>query len=357
MDVAEKRKMDHKKRVRLGYLMAIFCAVFWGIWYIPGNLAWALDPFVAMFDDIVGGGSSDSSAMLVVAVLITGLNALTVVLALTLWNLCLGKFKEMKRTIIELKGCTKYYFFGAICGGPIAILGSFIATGFIGASFAAVAALAYPVIGTLISSSWLGQKISRRALAGIFIIIIGSITIYVIPMYNEITSGSIEWWGYIGGLMALCGWGIEGAVAAKGLDVSEPDVGIQIRFMLEAVIWWVIAIPVLFLVGFPMYEYAAQIFEPVIFLVLIMMGITFGFCYVAWYKSFPLIGVGRGQGIGSLYGIMAVVLIFLFVGDAPEWTILLGGVLCVAGTLIMFTEDAEDLTCLRGDEDDAEESS
>jgi len=355
MDVVEKRKLDHKKRVRLGYLMAMFCAIFWAIWYIPGNLAWSLDPFVAMFDDIVGGGTSESSATLVVAVLITGLNALTVVLALTIWNLYLGKFKEMKRTIIELKGCTKYYFFGAICGGPIAILGSFIASGFIGAAFAAVAALAYPVIGTIISSSWLGQKISKRALAGIFIILVGSITIYAIPMIDEITSGGIEWWGYIGGLMALCGWGIEGAVAAKGLDVSEPDVGIQIRFMLESVIWWVIAIPVLAIIGFPMYTYAAQIFEPVVFVVLIMMGITFGFCYVAWYKSFPLIGVGRGQGIGSLYGIFAVILIFLFVGEEPTLSLLFGGILCVAGTLIMFTENAEDLTCLRGDEGQQEE--
>jgi EamA-like transporter family. len=353
MDVVEKRKMDHKKRVRLGYLMAIFCAIFWAIWYIPGNLAWELDPFVGMLDAIESGGHSSNAAMLVVAVLITGLNALTVVLALSIWNLYLGKFKEMKRTIIELKGCTKYYFFGAICGGPIAILGSFIAMGFIGGAFAAVAALAYPVIGTIVSSSWLGQKISRRALSGIFIIIIGSITIYVIPMISELTSGDAQMMGYIGGLMALCGWGIEGAVAAKGLDVSEPDVGIQIRFMLEAVIWWVIAIPVLFLVGFPMYEFAAQIFEPIVFLVLIMMGITFGFCYVAWYKSFPLIGVGRGQGIGSLYGIFAVIFIFMFTGGTPDWWVLAGGILCVAGTLIMFTENAEDLNCLRGEEEEA----
>jgi len=354
MEVAEKRKIDHKKRVRLGYTMAIFCAIFWAIWYIPGNLAWELDPFVGMLEQIELDGSSGNAAMLVVAVLITGLNALTVVLALSIWNLYNGKFKEMKRTIIELKGCTKYYFFGAICGGPIAILGSFIAMGFIGGAFAAVAALAYPVIGTLVSSSWLGQKVSRRALAGIFIIIIGSITIYAIPMISELTSGDAQMMGYVGGLMALCGWGIEGAVAAKGLDVSEPDVGIQIRFMLEAVIWWVIAIPVLFIVGFPMYEYAAQIFEPVVFMVLIMMGITFGFCYVTWYKSFPLIGVGRGQGIGSLYGIFAVIFIFIFTAVQPDWWVLVGGVLCVAGTLIMFTEDAEDLSCLRGEEEEEE---
>ena len=73
-------------------------------------------------------------------------------------------------------------------------------------------------------------------------------------------------------------------------------------------------------------------FEPLTLLVLVFAGITFGFCYVTWYKSFPLIGVGRGQGIGNLYGLFAVIFIFLFFGDVPSWTILLGGALCLGGS-------------------------
>ncbi|MDR3075138.1 MAG: DMT family transporter [Candidatus Methanoplasma sp.] len=380
MEVDEKRLMTHKRRVKIGYTMALFCALFWGIWYVPGTFIWNFD-VVNYFqgaidglsniqvDTLLGSGEfvASNKAFLAAAVLITGLNAAFVMLAYLVWNLFLGKekFSEMKRSIKEMKACTKYYFLGAICGGPCAILGSFIAMGYVGGAFAAVAALAYPVIGTLLSATWLGQKISRRAIAGILIIVIGSITIYAISLFEELQAGG-SLIGYIGGLMALFGWGIEGAVAAKGIDVSEPDVAITMRFGLETLIWWVIAIPALALMSIPVYEYAwRMISDPVILLSLVMLGLTFGFCYVTWYKSFPLIGVGRGQGIGSLYGICAVIFLILFIGvDAAigsdithQASLLVGAALCTAGTLIMFTEKTDCVECLRDTGESKEEES
>ncbi|MDR3282998.1 MAG: hypothetical protein LBS92_05250 [Candidatus Methanoplasma sp.] len=348
-------------------MMALFCALFWGIWYVPGTFIWNFD-VVVDFQAAIDGtyDTLSNKAFLAAAILITGLNAAFVMLSYLIWNLYLGKakFSEMKRSIVQLKACTKYYLLGAICGGPIAILGSFIAMGYIGGAFAAVAALAYPVIGTVLSSTWLGQKVSRRALAGILIIVIGSVTIYATGLIEELGNGG-SLIGYIGGLMALCGWGIEGAVAAKGLDVSEPDVAITMRFGLETVIWWVIAIPALALMSIPVYEYAwKMISDPVILLSLVMLGLTFGFCYVTWYKSFPLIGVGRGQGIGSLYGIFAVIFLILFIGvDAAigselkgQVSLLVGAVLCTVGTLVMFTENSDNVVSLRDTGEDREGS-
>ena len=361
MDISEKRSEAHKKRVRYGYIMALFCAAFWGIWYVPGNFIWNFD-IVSQFQMVVSGvGTADditNKGFLAAAVLITALNAAFVIVSYFIWNLCLGKakFAEMKRSIRELRACTKYYLLGAICGGPLAILGSFIAMGYVGGAFAAVAALAYPVIGTLLSRVWLGQKISHRALAGILIILIGSISIYAIGFIEELRSGG-SLIGYIGGLMALFGWGIEGAVAAKGIDVSEPDVAITMRFGIENLIWWLIALPALALMSFPVWEYAwLMISDPVILLSLVMLGLTFGFCYVTWYKSFPLIGVGRGQAIGSLYGLCAVIFLILFagvsyaIGDefSKAVSLVIGAVLCTAGTVIMFTEKTGEVECLRG---------
>ncbi|MDR3280068.1 MAG: DMT family transporter [Synergistaceae bacterium] len=368
MDINEKRNEINRRRMKYGYMMALFCALLWGIWYVPGTFIWKFD-VVADFQAAIDGQRAETysnKAFLAAAILITGLNAVFVMISYLIWNLYLGKakFAEMRRSIVELRACTKYYLLGAICGGPIAILGSFIAMGYIGGAFAAVAALAYPVIGTLLSSTWLGQKISGRALAGIMIIVVGSITIYATGLIEELAGGG-SLIGYIGGLMALCGWGIEGAVAAKGLDVSEPDIAITLRFGLETLIWWVIAIPALALMSIPVYEYALKmIADPVILLSLVMLGLTFGFCYVAWYKSFPLIGVGRGQGIGSLYGIFAVIFLILFIGvDAAigadlksQASLIIGAILCTAGTLVMFTEDSENVISLRDTGEEKEES-
>ena len=345
IDLEEKRLNEHKRRVKVGYMMALFCAVLWGLWYVPGNALWVLNPFDEMAAAI-GLTHGESTSLLVTAVLISAFNALTVVIALLVWNGALGKLGEMKRTILQMKPCTKWFFLASIFGGPMAILGSFIAMGFVGAAFAAVAALLYPVVGSIISSR-MGQKITKRAMLGILVIIAGGFTIYAGGLITDLTNGGASFWGYVGGIMAAIGWGTEGAIASKGLDISEPDIGITLRFLGENIIWWVILIPLLFLLGFPMYEYAFQVFEPLTLLVLMMAGITFGFCYVTWYKSFPLVGVGRGQGIGNLYGLFAVVFVFLFVGQVPEWTIVLGATLCIVGSLVMFTEESIALKSIR----------
>lgn len=345
-DLETLRLNEHKKRIRVGYLMALFCAILWGLWYLPGNSLWVLNPFDEMSVAITGT-DGDSTALIITAVLISAFNALTVIIALLIWNGVLGKFREMGRTLREMRACTKWFFLGSIFGGPIAILGSFIAMGFVGAAFAAVAALLYPVVGSVLSYYWGGQKISKRAMLGIAIIIIGGFSIYAGGLVEDLANGTGSTIGYIGGIMAACGWGIEGAIAGKGLEVSEPDVGITLRFLGENIIWWIIIVPILALVGFPMYEYAFKIFDPLVLGVLMLAGITFGFCYVAWYKSFPLIGVGRGQGVANLYGLFAVIFIFLFTGQTQDWTLILGGVLCVAGSLVMFTEESIELQSLR----------
>ncbi|SES64284.1 EamA-like transporter family protein [Methanococcoides vulcani] len=354
MDIRELKKLENKRKMNKGYMWALFCAILWGIWYIPGTIIWAVPPFDAMWITIADPTGAElyenaTAATLVVAVLISAFNALTVIIALLVWNGVLGKFGEMKRTLKEFHPCSKWFFLASIFGGPIAILGSFIAIGFVGAGFAAVAALLYPVIGSILAYYWYGEKISKRAALGIFVIIAGGLTIFVGGAIAEIQAGDIAWIGYIGGLMAALGWGIEGAIAGKGLDIAEPDVGITLRFLGENLIWWIILVPAVALAGYPIFEYAIAAFNPLSIMVLGFAGITFGYCYVCWYKSFPLVGVGRGQGIGNLYGLCAVIFMYLFLAQVPAWTVLVGGALCVLGSFVMISEETGELESLRGE--------
>ncbi len=332
--------------MKIGITCALLCAVVWGIWYVPGDLVWSLEPFVSMMNDIEGTHSKDA-AFIVMALLITALNATFIVLTLSVWNIGVRKFKEIKRTIRQTKLTTKYFFFAAACGGPIAITGTFLATGFVGAGFAACASLVYPIIGTVLSMTWLKQKMTRRIFLGILIVMLGGLSIYAGGLIEDITSGNARPLGYIGGLMAVIGWGIEGAVAAKGLDVSDSDVALTIRFIMEVAIWWLFIIPILILLGFPVLKYTLMIFDPITLLVLTVLGFTFGFSYVTWYRAFPLLGVGMGQSLGSLYGLFAVVFLFLFVGQGQSWTLLLGAALCITGTFVMFTEKTSRIESLR----------
>ncbi|KXS43948.1 MAG: hypothetical protein AWU58_1241 [Methanohalophilus sp. T328-1] len=346
VDLQALRQAEHGRRIRFGYMWALFCAVLWGLWYIPSTVVWDLNPFDTMYADIAAT-SGDSMALVVTAILITAINAVTVVIALLVWNGVLGNYGEMVRTAKAFKPCSRWFLFASLFGGPVAILGSYIAMGFGGGAFAAVAALLYPVVGAGLANAWHGEKISKRAAMGIIVIIAGSVTIFGGGMITELQSGSIGWMGYLGGLMAATGWGIEGAIADKGLDVSSADVGLHLRFIAELGIWVIVALPLLYLAGYNVFSYAIQAFEPLTMLMFAFAGVTFGFCYVSWYKSFPLIGVGRGQGIANLYGMFAVISTILFFGDVPQWTVLVGGALCIVGSFIMFSEESLELETLR----------
>lgn len=345
---AAMRLKNRRKRIKYGYVMALFTCILWAMWYIPGNLMWVISPFADLYDVVVVS-HGDNVAMIVVAVLISAGNALAGGLMLFLWNAPLRKLKEMKRTIVEFHNVTKYLIIGSVCAGPIAIFGSYLATGFIGAAFAAVACLGYPVVGTLLSATWLGQKISKRAIFAIAVIVCGCISVYLGGLINELASGNVRPLGYIGGLMAIFGWGLEGAVAAKAMEVAQPDVMFHIRVMSEAGLWWLIIIPIFLLAGFPFIDYIVMLFtNPVSLMVILVSGLTFGFCNLTWYKSFALIGVGRGQGLAAMNALFALVFIFIFTGVVPQWTLAIGGIVCVIGLLIMFSEDDSNLETLKG---------
>jgi uncharacterized membrane protein YedE/YeeE len=46
--------------------------------------------------------------------------------------------------------------------------------------------------------------------------------------------------------------------------------------------------------------------------------------------------VGRGQAIAALYGPLAVIFVILFLGGVPAWWLILGVIVAVIGTFIMY---------------------
>jgi drug/metabolite transporter (DMT)-like permease len=347
-DLKVLKKELHYKRMRKGYMLAFLCAIGWALWYVVGTLLWSLDPFYTMFVDIeVRSGSLVS--LIITAILIAAFTAITAIIALLIWNRTIGSHKEIKRSLVEFKPCSKWFLFAAIFGGPVAIVGSFISMGVIGPGFTAVAGLTYPIFGTLLAWKWYGEKVSSRAVAGIVVIIIGGLTIFGGAAFGELAqSEGIPWVGIIGGLMGAIGFGTEGAIVGKGSDVTRPEVGLTIRYFFESGFWFILVIPLLALAGYPLFTYAFQIFDPLVIVILVATGFVAVANYSALYKSYPLVGVAKGQGIANLYGLLAVIFSFMFFGDMPSWTLLVGAILCIGGSYVMFSEEQGSDESLRG---------
>ncbi|HLU54408.1 MAG TPA: hypothetical protein VKZ81_03020 [Pseudonocardia sp.] len=338
--VVQLRQEHRNRQVRWGFIWAVWCAVLWGAWYVPGTVIYSEAPFVDL-----AGSTAD---YLLAAMVITTLNAVAVLLAMFLWVAVLGKTGEYVRTMRRVR--ISRWYAPAGLAGMLAIFGSILAIAYVGAAFAAVAALLYPIVGALLARVWYHERITRQAAVGIIVIITGGVIIFAPGIAGELAgAGSGGLLGYVGGALAFVGWGIEGAIAGRALDVSDPDVGLTLRFTAEVALWLVVAVPLTAaLAGARLWEVTgAALANPNNLLLLVLLGLTFGFCYVSWYKSFPLIGVGRGQAIAALYGPLALVWLYLFTLEAPGLQFVVGGLIAVLGSFILFTEKRDVLEVVR----------
>jgi len=76
-------------------------------------------------------------------------------------------------------------------------------------------------------------------------------------------------------------------------------------------------------------------------------GMAFAYCYVSSWRSFPLIGVARGQAIANFYGVFAVVFISVVTLTLPKWYFLVGMLLVVAGGTLICTESSSQIDVMR----------
>ena len=328
---------------RWGFTWAIWTAVLWGAWYIPGTAVWYEHPYV----DI---GIGDQALRLSATAVMTWIHAVLVFMFLLVWNGILGKLSDYARTMIRFRKISKWYALASLCGGPMAIFGSYMAMGYVGPVFAAITSLFYPVVGALIARFWYQEKISGQTALGMAIIIMGGLVIYGPGLFGTIElNNNYAWLGYIGGLMSAIGWGAEGAVAARAMDVTDPDVGIQCRFSFEVMFWGIFILPILAI--FTELPIASLIIDTVTstkaIVWMLLASICHAYCYTAFYKSFTLIGVGRGEAIGNLYAVFAVIFVAAVTLRLPEWYFLLGLLLTVIGSFVMFRESAESISDLR----------
>lgn len=338
--INQLRADNRNRQVRWGFIWALWCAVLWGAWYVPGSAIFFEEPLTSLV------GSNQE--IILGALVVTVLNAIAVLIAMFVWVSVLGKTREYAVTLRQPR-ISLWYVPAGICG-LCAIFGTYLAITYVGAAFGAVAGLLYPLAGATVARLWYNEKITGQAAIGICVMVLGAVTVFTPGLWDQITStGDQAWIGYVGGVMAIAGWGTEGAIAGRALDVSDPDVGLALRFTAEVGVWLVIIVPLfIFFMGSQVLDaFGTAMANPVVMLLLIPLGLTFGFCYVSWYKSFPLIGVGRGQAIAALYGPAAILWLWAFSSAEINWQFIVGCALAVVGSFLLFTERREVLEVIR----------
>lgn len=332
----------YARNQRWGFIWAMWLAVLWGAWYVPGTALWYEAPYVNVPE-------ADVSHRLAATAVMTWVHAVVVFFFLLLWNGILGKVKDYGRTIVRFRRISKWYALASLCGGPMAIFGSYLAMAYVGPVFAAISSLLFPVVGAVIAALWFNEKISRRAAIGMAIIIAGGVAVYGPGLFGEAADSPHAWLGYVGGALSAVGWGAEGAVASRGMDVSDPDVGIHCRFTFETIFWGVFILPAIYLLSdIPIGQLLSDTMTSTACLLwIVLAAAAHAYCYTSWYKATSLIGVSRTGAIGNLYAVFALIFVAAFTLQLPEWYFLIGLGLSVLGSFVMFGESAEAVATLR----------
>jgi len=335
---------EKKARVKWGFIWAILTAVMWGLGYVPLQVIWGIEPLSVLYNF-----SNPDDGYLVGSYLDAFVQAMMFGLVLTIvWAGATGKYREYKRVITNRR-ILKWLFLGALCGGPMAIFGAALATGYIGATFAASVALLSCVVGALVARVFNHEKFSMKAIIGIIVIVVGGVIILnPVEMIDNITNPASEgnvMLGYLGALMSVIGWGIEGNLSIRALNITDADASLPVRFFIEFVFWCIVMLPLLLVIVGPdkFIDCMVQTFSSVPFL--FWMGIcalSLGFCYAAQYKAFPLIGVGRTLCLCNLYVPVSMIALFIFLGQPLNILLIIGSVVAIAGTFVMYWEKGDD---------------
>jgi drug/metabolite transporter (DMT)-like permease len=344
-DLEKVMRNENKSRVRWGFFWAFTCAVLWGLGYVALSMLWIVPPFGEWLIFPEG-----ASGYLVATIVMTASIAIFFSAILTIfWIGGHGKLEDLPRTIRFFK-VSKWYAVAAVFGGPVAIFGSTIAVGYVGAAFAASAALLCSVVGAIAAKLWYEENITKKAWLGICLILVGGVFIWnPSQMISEIMNPASPegiWIGYLGGFMSALGWGLEGAFAARALDITDADIGLVVRFTSEALIWVFILWPLsmlLFGINTMTTVIIATFTTPSYLIWIIITSLSLGVCYVALYKSLPLIGVGRGLSISTLYVPCAIVFLYIFMGAPVAWWLILGASIAVICTFVMYWESGDSL--------------
>ncbi|AGI47311.1 hypothetical protein TALC_00302 [Thermoplasmatales archaeon BRNA1] len=346
-DIEQIVLKEKKNRIKWGFIWVILIAIFWGIGYVPMATIWC----VPEIDGLLG--MEGDKGYLGTSLLISALQAIVFMLFLTIvWCGATGKLKEYKKTISNKK-IVKWILIGAAFGGPCAIFGSTIAIGYIGAGFAAAMGLMSAITGALFARIMNKEKLSTNAILGIIILLIGGIIILdPSTMVDEIKNGSAV--GYIGALMSIIGWGLEGNFAVRSLDVTDSDASLPVRYTLESLLWICIILPISIVIFGPSEFIDAMVDcftnAPVLFWEF-MAAMTLGMCYVCQYRSFATLGVGRTLSIQSFYVPVSLIALYFFMGQEIGIMLAAGSLIAVFGMFVMYRESSSIIDSTRDMED------
>ncbi|WP_304206593.1 DMT family transporter [Fusobacterium perfoetens] len=226
----------------------------------------------------------------------------------------------------------------ALVGAPVGMSAYLLAIKYATAPYASSISVIYPGIGALLSYFLLKEKLTKRAVLGIFISLLGSFMLGFKPTGNiPETFGT----GILFALLAVLGWASEGVIigfAMKHIKDEDhikaiPQQFLCLRYFISMIIYGFIVVPLSGGLG--------TAFE------VINNGTVFKFggiailgaiTYLCWYKAVDLIGAAMGTALNSTAALWTIIFSIVLFGAPMNLHLIIWGLVIVTGVFIFAIE-------------------
>ena len=337
-NTSEQYLAQQKTRVKYGFIWVIISALLWGASYV----GFAQQNVVsATIESTLG---TDMTGLIAGTAVISAVTSMMyAIVTFFVWCVPAGKAKEVVKTLAKPK-IDMWLAFATCFGGIMAVFGTFLATAGLGAGLAATASIISIAVGAIVASVWNKEKMARNTVIGIVAIIIGGF-IMLDPstiINSEVTEDATV--GYIGLILCIIGFGLEGNITVRVYDVTDTDSSLAVKQIWDTLIWFIILLPVIACyVGFgPLYEYLANVLtNPDMMLWLLVIALVMVVCNASTVKAFPLIGVARVASLNALYAPFSMIFLLAFMGVVPSWVVIIGVIIALFGVYIMYHDSGD----------------
>lgn len=246
-------------------------------------------------------------------------------------NAALGRWRSLPAALRSRNGLVMLG--AALCGGPLA-MGSFVAAiGMVGPSYAVTLTASYPAVGAILSRLILKERVRLRGWLGISLAVAGAALASYAPPAGD---GAHQGLGTLLACLAALGWGAEGVLAGKAVRQVQPSVALNLYEIMSFLTFIAVVLPLIGSAGL-----AVDAVTSTAFPLLVVASLCGAGGYLGFYRCLDLIGPARSMTIFSTYILWTLLFASIAGQTWPDWRLLLGGVVVLAGITLLSFDPAQ----------------
>jgi drug/metabolite transporter (DMT)-like permease len=298
---------------RVGWLAALSSGALWGLSGTLVGLALGMPPYAA------------AGSAVLAAVACSTINELVRLCWQLAQDAASGRLRVLAAALRSRPG--RLACVAGLFGGPVATVSLYVAYQYAGVAYAYAITALSPAIGALLGRLFLGDRLARRAWAGIVLSVSGAALATYRPPAGAHPHFAL---GVVFALVCALGYGIEPIFAARAMRVLDAAVVTTLRMGSSFVALALVILPLLG--GYPLMVSALGS-RSVLWIALAAVLSSSG--YLLFFLAINGLGPGRAMPVNLTYVLWAALFSLFILHVQPGWGLLLGAAISIAGAALV----------------------